>query len=140
MSSFLPSLTLVYILTMQFILDGIITAHQQSCAKVMFSVLSVCQSVILSTGWGSHVTSTNDALDLSIEGFPHLWPQSPIPPPPLRHGTSLYRDPPPPPKYVQILVFLNVWWTHVLFMGPLIPPDRLAKVWFSSYSNAFLLQ
>ena len=59
-----------------------------SYGKVMFSVVSVCPSVILSTG-GSHVTINHDALDLTTRVY--------IPGPSHpRHGTSLYRNPRPP--------------------------------------------
>ena len=46
----------------------IITARQQSCGKVMFTVVSVCEQV-----WGmggSHVTITHDVLDHTIQGPP----------------------------------------------------------------------
>ena len=56
------------------------TAHQRSCRKVMFSVMSVHQSVILTTEGPSHVTITHDALDPTIQRHP-------------QHGVSLYRDP-----------------------------------------------
>ena len=55
-------------------------AHQRSCRKVMFSVMSVHQSVILTTEGASHVTITHDALDLTIQRHP-------------QHGVSLHRDP-----------------------------------------------
>ena len=50
----------------------IVTAHQQSYRKVIFSVMSVCPSVHR----GSHVTITHDALDLIVQD-PILAPASP---------------------------------------------------------------
>ena len=44
----------------------IVTGYKQSCAKVMFSVMPVCHSVIL--GRGFHVTISHDALDLTVQG------------------------------------------------------------------------
>ena len=55
-----------------------VTAGQRRRGEVMFSVVSIRQSVILSRG--SRVTITRDALDLTV--------QSP------QHGNSLYRDSP----------------------------------------------
>ena len=52
-----------------------ITTRQRSCGKVTFSVVSVHQSVILSTAGGISYDHTHD---------------------PPWHGTSLYRDPPAP--------------------------------------------
>ena len=46
----------------------IITACQQGCGMVMFSVMWVCQS----TG-GVHVTINHDVLDLTIQGPPWQW-------------------------------------------------------------------
>ena len=43
--------------------------HQWSGGKVMFSVVSVHQLVILFIG-GSHVTTTHDALDLTTQELP----------------------------------------------------------------------
>ena len=57
-----------------------ITACQWSCRKIMLSVQSVSQ--------GSHVTTTYDALDLTIDA------------PPSGHGISLHRDPLPSPLLV----------------------------------------
>ena len=50
------------------------TTCQLNCRKIMFSVVFVHHSV----HGGSHVTVTNDALDLTIQGPPG-------------HGASLYR-------------------------------------------------
>ena len=52
-------------------------------------VLSVC---VFTGEGGSHVTITHDALDLTLQIPPNL----PCPPYPFPHGTSLYREPPPP--------------------------------------------
>ena len=46
----------------------IITACKRSYGKVMFSVLSVVQSVILSIWGGFHVAITHDASDLNVQG------------------------------------------------------------------------
>ena len=48
-------------------------AHQQSCRKVMFSVMSVCPSVHR----GSHVTITHNALDLTVQDPPNPGPAPP---------------------------------------------------------------
>ena len=48
----------------------------------MFSVVSVCQSVILPTGGHSHVTITHDALDITVHcPTPQHWIPSDLPPP-----------------------------------------------------------
>ena len=76
----------------------VITARQRSCGKVMFSAVSVRQSVILSMGV-SHVTNSHNAFDLTIQG-PLLW-SSLLP----------YRAPGPSPdmfKLVQPLLDIMV--------------------------------
>ena len=45
---------------------NIVTARRRSCGKVMFSVVSVCAQ----GGGECHVTITNDALDLTVQGLP----------------------------------------------------------------------
>ena len=55
------------------------TICQLNCGKIMFLIVSVHHSVHEEP----HVTITNDALDLTIQGPPG-------------HGASLYRDPRPP--------------------------------------------
>ena len=72
-----------------------ITERQRSCGNVMFAVMSVGQSVILSTEVGCHVITTHDVLDLTVSG-------TPSPTPPSEHGISLYTDPHPPAS--------DTWW------------------------------
>ena len=51
----------------QGIVQLFFTAHQRSCEKVLFSLVSVC----LFTGeGGSHVTITCDALAITVRGSP----------------------------------------------------------------------
>ena len=52
------------------VLDSFIASRQRSCGKIMFSVVSVCPG-------GPHVTTTHDALDLTVQGT-----AQPCPPPP----------------------------------------------------------
>ena len=48
-------------------ISNIITNHQRSCGKVMFSQASVCHSV---QGEGrSHVTINHDALDFTVQAL-----------------------------------------------------------------------
>ena len=56
----------------------IFIARQQSCGKIMFSVVSVCHSVHRGV---SHVTIAQDALELTIQGPPQF-PALPPPRPP----------------------------------------------------------
>ena len=78
---------------------------ETSCGKVAYSVVSVC----LSTGKGSIVTITNDAMDLTTT-------QS------ARHVISLHGDAPPPAA--------DIWW--------LVKHVGLASGRYPSYWNAFL--
>ena len=70
----------------------LITACQQSCRKVMFSVASVSPS---SFPRGCHVTITHDTSDLTIQGLTALSPVQGHPQPwswPPGHEGSLYGD------------------------------------------------
>ena len=46
---------------------SVITTHQRSCEKVMFSVMSLHHSV---HSRGSHVITIDDALDHAVEALP----------------------------------------------------------------------
>ena len=61
-------------LTVSGYVNFIFTAHQRSCRKLVFSVVTVCLSVILSMERGSHVIITHNALGLIIQELPS-WPQ-----------------------------------------------------------------
>ena len=76
-------------------IHALVTTHQQSCGKVMYSVMSVCQSFCppglgeVPCGhypWhiGPHYKGTPWTCDLTVKGLPGPWPQ----PPPLGAKTG----------------------------------------------------
>ena len=108
----------------------IISAHQRSCGKVMFSLMSVCLSV--HRRQGLHVTITHDVLDIIVQPSPHPlgirpWPLKPQPPPAsdiwwssLKTCSNLFIW-----GHPQNNIW---WWSHVWFTNG----------WYISYWNAFL--
>ena len=103
------------------------TARQRSCGKVMFSVMSVCQSFC---SWGrSHVTITYDALDLTI--------QTPLPTQTWDltvqglhgHGIPLYRNPSLTTWPALLVTSGSQDWGPVqtCSLGPLLPNG--ADIW-----------
>ena len=120
----------------------IITVYHRSCGKVMFSL------VFVHTG-GTHVTITQDALDLTVQVSPgpsphtsghktrdHLAPA--LHPPDIRHGplqplvtssghhwrpgeTCSFEEPP---------LSTDIWWPNCI---------QLARGRYASYWNAFWL-
>ena len=111
------------------------TAHQRSCGKVMFSVVSVHGE--------SHVTITHDALDFTI--------QEPLtqPPPPPHRNPTIQGPPNHPPLYRETpQTCSNLFNLNLIVHGPPGLPDmfklvhykaRLVSGWVVSYWNAFLL-
>ena len=82
-----------------------ITTHQRSCRKVMFSVVSVCLS---------HVSITNDTLDLTLQGhFPQTYIEPYCKDPPASMDLTV-QEPPmalpsPAPLTCSNLFNLSTW-------------------------------
>ena len=116
--------------------SSIFTASQQSCGKVMFSVVSV------NGVGGSHVTITHDALNLTIR-HPNP-PRTGTPLQTCSTWTSLYIPSPPyplPKICSNLFIMKHVWlasgrlasyWNAFLFL--------FAKTIYTLYSGTILIQ
>ena len=91
--------------------------------KVFQFCLSVCLSVIMSKRWGSHVTITHDALDLSIERLPPSWPQSPIMFLPLLNISPHCKGTP----HLDMFKLFKIFVGHMFFLWATDTPRQVGK-------------
>ena len=104
----------------------IFTARQQSCWKVMFSII-FCLSV--HSVWMSHATITHDALDLIVQGpgskshcivsLLYRHPTSDIWLPKLE--TSLYSTPLVLTSVHWLLEHIDLWWSSGRYVADATP-------------------